>query len=80
MNTTPWANGPGSGGSTISLGAGSFSMGTSVLWSEAPVAIAVSSAGVSISWVMAFHLLSRFGLGRMTRTGRAIHRTTAERR
>jgi hypothetical protein len=49
MNTTPWANGPGSGGSTISLGVGSSSMGTSVLWANAPVAIAVSSAGAVIT-------------------------------
>src|SRR5712692_8639326 len=54
MNTTPWANGPGSGGSTISLGAGSLSMGTTVLWAKAPVAIAVSSAVVSISGFIAF--------------------------
>jgi hypothetical protein len=53
-DATPWANGPGSGGSTNSLGVGSLSMGTTVLWAKAPVAIAVPSAGVSISWLIAF--------------------------
>src|SRR5262245_46071024 len=38
MNTTPWANGPGSGRSTISLAAGSLSMGTTVLWAKAAAA------------------------------------------
>jgi hypothetical protein len=49
MNTTPWANGSGTGDSTISLGVGSLSIGTTVLWAKAPAAIAVSSASVSIS-------------------------------
>ena len=38
MRTAPWANGPISGGSTTSLGAGSFSMATSgvlALWVKA---------------------------------------------
>src|SRR6185503_12953613 len=52
MNAMPWANGPGSGGSTISLGGGSSSMGTLVLWAKAPVAIAVSSASAWVGWFM----------------------------
>ncbi len=47
MNTTPPANGPGSGGSTISLGAGSLSMGTTVLWANAPVASTVQAASAA---------------------------------
>src|SRR5512147_1618954 len=47
MNTMPWANGPASGGSTISLGAGWFSIGTRVLWAEGPVAVSSASAAVS---------------------------------
>jgi hypothetical protein len=74
MNTTPWANGPGSGGSTNSLGAGSSSMGTSVLCATAPGAIAVSSASVWVSWFIAFSPLT-FGARRMTHAWRAIHRT-----
>jgi hypothetical protein len=35
------------------LGGGSLSMGTIVLWAKAPVAIAVSSASVSIGWFSA---------------------------
>jgi hypothetical protein len=53
MNTTPSANGPGSGDSTISLGVGSLSMGTTVLWARAPAVIAVSSASAFISWFIA---------------------------
>src|SRR5512144_2823604 len=60
--TTPWASGPGSGGSTTSLGAGSFSMArygetprTSLaLWANAPVAStapAATAASILMSMV-----------------------------
>src|SRR5918994_4848101 len=54
MNTTPRANGPGSGGSTISLAAGSLSMGTTALWAKAPMAKTVQAA------TAASVLMSRF--------------------
>src|SRR5437016_8948238 len=53
IKTTPWASGPGSGGSTISVGAGS-SMGTTVLWAKAPMASTVPAA------IVASVLMSRF--------------------
>jgi hypothetical protein len=49
MKATPWASGPGSGGSTTSLGAGSSSMGTTVLWAKAPFAISVPGPAASVS-------------------------------
>src|SRR5689334_12383852 len=49
MNATFWANGPGNGGSTISRGAGSSSIGMIVLW-----ALGLSSTRVWVSWSMAF--------------------------
>ncbi len=64
----------GSGGSTTSLGGGSLSMGTTVLGAKAPVANAVSAAGVLIVWFIAL-FLSRYAADDAP-AGRAIHRTT----
>jgi hypothetical protein len=61
MITRPCANGLGSGGSTISSGAGSLSMGMTALWAEAP------AAGVLMSKFIAFFPL-RFVSGLTTRT------------
>jgi hypothetical protein len=47
MKATPVASGPGSGGSTNNLGAGSFSMGTTsdaALWAKALVASSTPAA------------------------------------
>src|SRR5262245_60716733 len=63
MKTTPRASGPGSGGATISLGAGPLSMGTTVLWAKAPVASmpaateasAVMSSVISLSPLKSMH-------------------------
>ena len=61
MNTTPSANGPGSGGSTISLGGGSLSMGTTVLWAKAPVANTVQAATAASVLMSRFIAVSPFG-------------------
>src|SRR5947209_7664648 len=56
MNTTPWASGPGSGGCTVRLGAGSFSTLTTVLCAKAPAtsrALAANATSVLMSGVIA---------------------------
>jgi hypothetical protein len=61
MNTTPRANGPGSGGSTVSLGGGSLSMGTTVLWANAAVANTVQAASAASVSMKRFIAFSPFG-------------------
>src|SRR5215510_14566862 len=56
MKTTPWASGPGSGGSTVRLGAGSFSTLTTVLCAKAPStsrAVAATVTSVLMSGIIA---------------------------
>src|SRR5918993_4211824 len=60
MNTTPRANGPGSGCSTINLGEGSLSMGRTVLWAKAPVASRIEAAAAASVLISCFIASSPF--------------------
>src|SRR4029077_5166564 len=62
-NTTPWASGPGSGGSTVRLGAGSFSTLTTVLCAKAAPAsrlVAAIAASVLMNSVIARSSFGKF--------------------
>jgi len=61
MNATPRDNGPGSGGSTISLAAGSSSIGTTALWAKAPVTKTVQAATAASVVMSRFICILPFG-------------------
>jgi hypothetical protein len=64
MKTTPWASGPGSGGSTVRLTGGSLSMLTTVLCAKAPATSRMVAA--TAASVLMRRVIARSPLGKLT--------------